>query len=340
MFYNSEIIQNIHEGVSFACENPLSFVFSCIMTFIELQNGLCQSIKNDMLRRVNNILYRNPIIVFGGLIQFDIMSIIDEESMKNMFHIHWQTHVRQLKIELYVEFENIEKDRIQHNSDVENDRVEVCEGMNSDSEEDFDATYEAVDEDENGDVGGEAAVENVVIPPAVSQLTYVPSFMRNVDLDAMHASEFFEYANIGVADPKDGEFRIGMEYNSRKSIVTGTRSYTISRGVDYNVYESEPQTFYAKYKMYGRGCDWFIQASLIQKKGCWKIRRYNGRHTCTMGTISQDHFKLDSDIVVGAIRPLVETNLSIKVKSIIAEVHSRSIIPSVIERLGWQSRSP
>ncbi|RYR79203.1 hypothetical protein Ahy_A01g004039 isoform A [Arachis hypogaea] len=147
--------------------------------------------------------------------------------------------------------------------------------------------------------------------------------MHELDLDAMHAPEFLEYSNIGVANLEDGEFRIGVEYSSRKTVVAVIRSYTITRGVDYDVYESEPQTFYAKCKMYGRGCDWLIRASLIRKKGCWEIRRYNGRHTCSMRVISQDHSKLDSDTVAEAIRPLVETDPSIKVKSIIAEVQSR-----------------
>ncbi|RYQ80103.1 hypothetical protein Ahy_Scaffold1g106732 isoform J [Arachis hypogaea] len=195
--------------------------------------------------------------------------------------------------------------------------------MNSDSEEDFEATYEAGDEDEDGDVGVEAAVENVVVRPSSSQPMGVPPFMCELDLDAMHAPEFPEYANRGIVDPEDGEFRIGMEYRSRKSVVAAIRSFTISRGVDYDVFESEPQTFYAKCKMYGRGCDWLIRASLIRRKGCWEIRRYNGRHTCTIGTISQDHSKLDSDTVAEAIRPLVESDPSIKVKSIIAEVQSR-----------------
>ncbi|RYR17872.1 hypothetical protein Ahy_B03g062541 [Arachis hypogaea] len=59
-----------------------------------------------------------------------------------------------------------------------------------------------------------------------------------------------------------------MEYSSRKSVIAAIQSYTISRGVDYVVYESEPQTFYAKCKTYERGCDWLIRASLIQKKAC------------------------------------------------------------------------
>ncbi|RYR33357.1 hypothetical protein Ahy_A10g047942 [Arachis hypogaea] len=122
--------------------------------------------------------------------------------------------------------------------------------MNSDSEEDFEVTYEADDEDEDGDVGVEAAAENVVVPFAVSQPMDVPPFMRNLDIDVMHAPKFLEYANIGVANPEDGEFRIGMEYIGRRS----------------NVYESEPLTFYAKCKTYGRGCDWLIRAILIRKK--------------------------------------------------------------------------
>ncbi|RYQ84853.1 hypothetical protein Ahy_B10g104349 [Arachis hypogaea] len=62
---------------------------------------------------------------------------------------------------------------------------------------------------------------------------------------------------------------------------------------------------------------------MIRKKACWEIRRYNGKRTCTVGTISQDHAKLDSNTIADAIRLLVEADPSIKVKSVIAEVQSR-----------------
>ncbi|XP_057759206.1 uncharacterized protein LOC130979700 [Arachis stenosperma] len=323
VYRNGEIIRNTHEGVRFVSQNSFSFVVPCTMTLMELQNGLCQGMENGTLMRVSRILYRNPVVVFGGLIQFDTIPITDEASMQNMFQIHQQTYMRHPQIELYVEFEAEEAVAVQNDIDVNDDIAAVYESMNSDSEEDFEATYEVGDEDEDGDVGVEAAVENVVVRPSSSQPMGVPPFMCELDLDAMHAPEFPEYANRGIADLEDGEFRIGMEYSSRKSVVAAIRSFTISRGVDYDVFESEPQTFYAKCKMYGRGCDWLIRASLIRRKGCWEIRRYNGRHTCTIGMISQDHSKLDSDTVAEAIRPLVETDPSIKVKSIIAEVQSR-----------------
>ncbi|RYR28545.1 hypothetical protein Ahy_B01g052690 isoform B [Arachis hypogaea] len=158
------------------------FVVSCTMTFMKFQNSLYQSMENSMLRRVSSILYQNPVIVFGGLIQLGIMLIIDKASIQNMFQIHWQTQVRQPQIELYVEFKNVDANGIQNYSDIEDDRAAVYEGMNSDSEEYFEATYEADNEDEDGDVGVEAASENVVVPPAVSQLMDIPPFMRNLIL--------------------------------------------------------------------------------------------------------------------------------------------------------------
>ncbi|RYR54126.1 hypothetical protein Ahy_A06g029384 [Arachis hypogaea] len=227
------------------------------------------------------------------------MPIVDEASMQHMFHIHQQTQMQQQKIELYVEFEYIVAKKY--------DRVEVYKGMNSDNKEEFEANYEAGDENDDGDKAGEAIMQNTVVQRTVNQSFDVPPFTQSLDLDVMDAPKFSKYTNICVVVPKDDEFRIGMEYRFRQLVVATIRSYTIFRGVDYTMYEFEPQTFYAKCKIYGCGCDW-----LIRNKDYWEIRRYNKRHTCTIRMISQDHFKLDSDTVAEAIRPLV----------------------------GWQSKSP
>ncbi|RYR30049.1 hypothetical protein Ahy_B01g054839 [Arachis hypogaea] len=63
---------------------------------------------------------------------------------------------------------------------------------------------------------------------------------------------------------------------------------------------------------YGSGCDWLIKVSMINRKYCWVIRRYNGSHTYTRATISQDHSKLDLNTIAEAIKPLVEADPSIK----------------------------
>ncbi|XP_016168933.1 uncharacterized protein LOC107611532 [Arachis ipaensis] len=104
----------------------------------------------------------------------------------------------------------------------------------------------------------------------------------------MHAPEFSEYVNTAPAVVAAGEFVVGIEFNSREAVIASVKEYTIRRGVDYRY--------------------------------CWAIRRYNGSHTCTRSTISQDHAKLDSDTIAEAIKPLVEADPSIKVKFVIAEV--------------------
>ncbi|RYR15724.1 hypothetical protein Ahy_B04g072641 [Arachis hypogaea] len=72
----------------------------------------------------------------------------------------------------------------------------------------------------------------------------------------MHAPEFSEYTNLGEGNVvmEDGEFSIGMNFVSKKSVISAIKSYTISKGVDYTVYKSEPQTFYAKCKGYSTVC--------------------------------------------------------------------------------------
>ncbi|XP_016171539.1 uncharacterized protein LOC107613873 [Arachis ipaensis] len=121
----------------------------------------------------------------------------------------------------------------------------------------------------------------------------------------------------------DGEFAVGMKFSSREAVIKVMKEYAIRRSVDYQVYESEPMTFYAKCTQYREECDWLIGVSMISRKYCWVIRRFNGSHTCTRATISQDHSKLDSNTIAEAIKPLVEADPSLKIKSVIAEVQSK-----------------
>ncbi|RYR78460.1 hypothetical protein Ahy_A01g003278 [Arachis hypogaea] len=233
-----------------------------------------------------------------------------------MFSVYLESRSRISFIELYIEFEQSAADR-----DIE------LEDYNSDSEEEFESNYEVIDLGVDEDQADEAMVADVadVTNALANQQPFVEqSFMRSLDLKAMHAPEFPQYVNAAELPLlPDGEFTVGMEFSSREAVIKAMKDYTIRRGVDYRVHESEPTTFYAKCTQYGAGCDWLIRVSKMSRKFCWEIRRYNGSHTCTRATISQDHSKLDSNTVAEAINPLVEVDPSIRVKSVIAEVQSK-----------------
>ncbi|RYR01134.1 hypothetical protein Ahy_B06g079976 [Arachis hypogaea] len=249
---------------------------------------------SEMSRKISRILYMYPIPVFGGFVQFQTKYITDEASIQEMFSMYIESHTQMS----FIEF---------------------------DSEEEFESNYEVVGPNRVKDQGDgimEANVTDVANALVNKNPFEKSSFMQTLDLEVMHALEFPEYMNAAVVVVEipmvaNGEFAMGMEFSFREAIIMAMKNYNIRRGVDYRVYESKSLTFYTKCTQYGSGCDWLIRVSMISRK--W----YNGNHTCTRATISQDHSKLDSNTIVEAIKPLVEADPSIKVNSVITEVQSK-----------------
>ncbi|RYR62979.1 hypothetical protein Ahy_A04g020756 [Arachis hypogaea] len=259
VYYFGQILLQTSEGVTFVCENPLDLVIPFSISFEELKGVICEKIHSERARRISCILYRNPIQVFDGFVQFQTKYVTDEASMQDMFSMYIENRSQLSFIELYVEFEQSEADR-----------NILREDYNSDSEEEFESNYEVVSPD-GDEVQGDGAMALDVSDVATALANDVPfeepSFMRVLDLEAMHVPEFSDYTNAG--------------------------------------------------------CDWLIRVSMISRKYCWVIRRYNGSHTCTRATIFQDHSKLDSTMIAEAIKLLVEADPALKVKSVIAEEQSK-----------------
>ncbi|RYR49673.1 hypothetical protein Ahy_A07g036203 [Arachis hypogaea] len=249
----------------------------------------CEKIDFEMSRKISCILYRYLIPVFGGFVQFQTQYVIDEASMQEMFSMYIESRAQISFIELYVEFEQSEADR-----------NIVWEDYNSDSEEEFESNYKVVGLDGDEDQGDGTMAPNVTDMEnafANEVLFEEPSFMQILDLEAMHVLEFPEYMSAEISIVANGKFAVGMEFSFREAVIKAMKAYTIRRSVDYQVYESEPLIFYAKCTQYRSGCDWLIRVSMISRKYCWVIRRYNGSHTYTRATISQDHSKLDLTII-------------------------------------------
>ncbi|RYR38248.1 hypothetical protein Ahy_A09g043224 isoform C [Arachis hypogaea] len=139
-------------------------------------------------------------------------------------------------IELYVEYEQY------MGLDAVGKKVNMDELEDIDWEEyKFEVNYEVDDENNDGDEADNPAVQNEA-DALVNQHPFgVSSFMRTLDLAAMLVPVFSEYANMseGNAMVEDGEFGLRMKFGSRESVISTIKSYTIFRGVDYTVYESE-----------------------------------------------------------------------------------------------------
>ncbi|RYR79007.1 hypothetical protein Ahy_A01g003868 [Arachis hypogaea] len=248
VYYFGQILLQTSEGVKFICEKPLDVVIPFIISFEELKGVICEKIDSERAKKISCILYRYPIQVFGGFVHFQTRYVTDEESMQEMFSMYIENRAQVSFIELYVEFEQSEADR-----------NILREDYNSDSEEEFESNYQFVGPDGDGveDQGDGATapdVTEVANALANDEPFEEPSFMRVLDLEAMHVPEFPGYMTAEIPIVADGEFAVGMEFSSREAVIKAIKEYTIRRSVDYRVYESEPLTFYAKCTQYGSGC--------------------------------------------------------------------------------------
>ncbi|RYR48855.1 hypothetical protein Ahy_A07g034933 [Arachis hypogaea] len=287
VYYFGQILLQTSEGVKFICENSLDVVIPFTISFEELKGVICEKIDSERARKISCILYRYPISVFGGFVQFQTKYVTDKASMQEMFSIYIKNRAQISFIKLY---------------QSEADQNIVREDYNSDSEEEFESNYEVVGPDGDEDQGDRTMAPDVsdMANALANEVPFEePSFMRVLDLEAMHVPEFPEYICAY------GEFAVGMEFSFKEAIIKAIKEYTIRRSVDYR---------------YGSGYDWLIRVSMISRRYCWVIRRYNGSHTCTRATISQDHSKLDSTTIAEAIKSLVEANPALKVKLVIADL--------------------
>ncbi|XP_015944116.1 uncharacterized protein LOC107469252 [Arachis duranensis] len=131
---------------------------------------------------------------------------------------------------------------------------------------------------------------------------YPPHF-SSLDLDAMRQDEHLgQLTRFGARDT-DGS--AGM---------TEFQTYSIRRGVQYKVVESDYRRCVGKCSEFGNGCTWLIRLSLRQHKGIWEVKRYNGPHTCLATSISSDHRSLDYHVIATFIMPMVRADASVNIK--------------------------
>ncbi|QHN84171.1 uncharacterized protein DS421_16g526320 [Arachis hypogaea] len=211
VYYFGQILLQTSEGVTFVCENPLDVVIPFTISFEELKGMICEKIHSERARRVACILYRYPVQVFGGFVQFQTKYVTDEASMQEIFSMYIENRSQLAFIELYVEFEQSEADRNILRKDY-----------NSDSEEEFESNYEVVGPDGDEDQGDGPMAPDVsdVANALANEVPFEePSFMRVLDLEAMHVLEFPDYTSAEISFVADGEFAVGMEFIFREAVI-------------------------------------------------------------------------------------------------------------------------
>ncbi|XP_020978303.1 uncharacterized protein LOC110271624 [Arachis ipaensis] len=194
VYYNGQTLSQTSEGIRFMCQNSCDIV-PFIILFEKLKSLICEMIDLQILKRVTSVLYKYPIIVFGGFIQFEMKYVTCEVTMQEMFSIYQERRSQDFAIELYVEFEHLTYGVEEADGDMD------WEGYNSESEDEFEGNYEIDDPNVDGDdvdCANEPDIEEVTNVLASQHLFGEPSFMRDLHLAALNAPEFSKYANASM----------------------------------------------------------------------------------------------------------------------------------------------
>ncbi|XP_015938245.1 uncharacterized protein LOC107463876 [Arachis duranensis] len=109
------------------------------------------------------------------------------------------------------------------------------------------------------------------------------------------------------------EFQVGQQFQDKENALLSVKTYSIRRGVQYKVVESDYRCYVGKCSEFGNGCTWLIRLSLRQRKGIWEVKRYNGPHTCLASSISSDHRSLDYHVISAFIMPMVRADASVSI---------------------------
>ncbi|RYR32146.1 uncharacterized protein LOC107610402 [Arachis ipaensis] len=105
-----------------------------------------------------------------------------------------------------------------------------------------------------------------------------------------------------------------QQFQDKEEIVLSVKSYSIRRGVEYKVLESDHRKYYCKGKEFGNGCIWLIRVSLRQRRGIWEVKWYNDPHPCLATLISNDHKMLDYHVVSTFILPMIKADVAVSIK--------------------------
>ncbi|XP_052110295.1 uncharacterized protein LOC127741586 [Arachis duranensis] len=149
-----------------------------------------------------------------------------------------------------------------------------------------------IDGDSDDDTGGDPDAQH---RPSSSGSHQYPPHFSTLNLDALGQQE-------------DSGNR------SKDEAVLSVKDYSIRRGVEYRVIESNHLKYHGKCKEFGKGCSWLIRVALHARKGIWEVRRYNGPHTCLATSISSDHRQLDYHVICARILPMVRADAVVTVK--------------------------
>ena len=132
------------------------------------------------------------------------------------------------------------------------------------------------------------------------------NFSQNTWDNMIDPTPSFEKPTQSIWDPTQ-EFYVSLLFADKNELQAAVKRYHIKRNLTFCVRESDPECQFVRCKH----CSWHLQACFRATYELFKVRKYNGPHTCTESTLTEDHEQLGTHVIEKELRNVVFPNLKI-----------------------------
>ncbi|XP_052119111.1 uncharacterized protein LOC107495454 [Arachis duranensis] len=337
--HRGSVNRKTRSGVKFTDKNPLCIVITSTTSYDDLVSAVLMKLGLEGAKRVKKFFYRIPVTVLQNTVKYDCFTINNDVDLQVMFLCRRQfPEVRTPEllarlVDIVSSFGGSNRNtNTMANAAGSSSRPAVA----SSSVPVYEPVVQPVASpsfavDLNGTEGDEVVErENLpnalvgVAPVGVGDGFLVDEEEDDVEPDMIDDDSADDEGVLGHAvgfGARDAEgtaglteFQVGQQFQDKDEALLSVKTYSIRRGVQYKVVESDHRRYVGKCSEFGNGCTWLIRLSLRKRKGIWEVKRYNGPHTCLATSISSDHRSLDYHVISAFIMPMVRADASVSIK--------------------------
>ncbi|XP_073223351.1 uncharacterized protein [Cicer arietinum] len=181
-----------------------------------------------------------------------------------------------------------------------------------------DETYfdESSGDSDDDDIDEDMEAEDQLIPPVFDP----PFHMKNINLSTANQPTEFDHMFIDEVPNLGETLEVGMKFQNKDECVHAIKCYHLKQSLNFVVQKSDLERYVIICSH--PNCLFRCRASKRKKNELWVIGKLNAPHTCTNSALSQDHTKLDSNMICASIMQVMRMDPSIKVKVIIAQIQA------------------
>nr|KYP35429.1 hypothetical protein KK1_043531 [Cajanus cajan] len=234
----------------------------------------------------------------------------------------------------------------------------ITRDEDEDDEDDEDyhvsSSYESIDESnedeiDNCEPSDDEVQPNVVVnSPMVQPISMYPSteggsqFWGNLphytNINWNHPDEEdIPGMDVGSTWSIGQDLYVGLEFENKDAVKNAVKQNAMRMHQSFYVVESKKTKWVVKCPNAHDGCGWYMRAIESKRSDKWKVTQWGGRHTCLNMSLSQDHAKLDSELIATFIQGMVNQDPSIKISLIQERITSQTGF-KISYRKAWMAK--